>query len=74
MDIMSVSKLRYKYFFSRLAAWDWNHEVPILVDEEGNEVVVDENTLIAKEVTKMLKVNIKMVNGYCEGPIYFDLK
>ena len=46
---MSVSKLRYKYFFSQLAAWDWNHEVPILIDEEGNEVVVDENTLIAKQ-------------------------
>lgn len=49
MDIMSMSKLRYKYFFSQLAAWDWNHEVPILIDEEGNEVVVDENTLIAKQ-------------------------
>ena len=32
-----------------LAGWHWNQKVPILVDEEGNDIKVDDNAIVAKQ-------------------------
>jgi len=55
-----------------LAGWHWNQKVPIVVDEDGNEIKIDESAFVAKQGDLDIYKTDMYLRHWRKGELFFD--